>query len=179
MPALTVVERDYGAVAEQWAALGPLAESAGSTVKSASWRPDVEVRQLGARNGLVAKGAAAGRPRLDRAEHAAEAILALSAVTNGRLAVTAQTSGGKAASLIVERASGMPDDQLVAWTARVGAGLVPLAAADEEPILDLPEIEDVPEATNEEPSSEEPSEDDGPPVPPGGKNPFDFSGWGT
>ena len=28
MPALTVVERDYGAVAEQWAALGPLAEQA-------------------------------------------------------------------------------------------------------------------------------------------------------
>ena len=39
MPELTVVERDYGAVAEQWAALGPLAERLGSTVKSASWMP--------------------------------------------------------------------------------------------------------------------------------------------
>jgi nitrate reductase alpha subunit len=86
MPNLTVVERDYGAVAEQWAALGPLLDSAGSQVKSASWLPDREVRDLGRRNGRVATGVAAGRPKLERAEQAAEAILALSGVTNGRLA---------------------------------------------------------------------------------------------
>jgi len=87
MPALTVVERDYGAVADQWAALGPLAERQGSAVKGAAWIPDEEVRQLAARNGRATAGAAAGRPSLARAEHVAEAMLALSAVTNGRLAV--------------------------------------------------------------------------------------------
>jgi nitrate reductase alpha subunit len=87
MPALTVVERDYGAVAEQWAALGPLAERLGSTVKSASWVPDVEVEQLAALNGRVRGGVADGRPSLARPQDVAEAILALSGVTNGRLAV--------------------------------------------------------------------------------------------
>jgi nitrate reductase alpha subunit len=86
MPAITVVERDYAAVAEQWAALGPLVEQ-GSAVKSASWVADEEVRWLGERNGRVRGGVADGRPSLERAEHVAEAILALSAVTNGRLAV--------------------------------------------------------------------------------------------
>jgi nitrate reductase alpha subunit len=82
MPNLVVVERDYAAVADEWATLGPLAERLGSTVKSASWVPAQEVEELGRRNGLVR-----GRPSLERAEHAAEAILSLSAVTNGRLAV--------------------------------------------------------------------------------------------
>ncbi|MGZ8647089.1 MAG: nitrate reductase subunit alpha [Solirubrobacteraceae bacterium] len=87
MPSLTVVERDYGAVAEQWAALGPLAERLGSTVKSASWVPDREVEHLAAANGRVTSGVAAGRPSLERPKQVAEAILALSGVTNGRLAV--------------------------------------------------------------------------------------------
>jgi nitrate reductase alpha subunit len=87
MPSFTVVERDYGAIADEWAALGPLAEKLGSAVKSATWIPDREVEQLAARNGRVRTGRAAGRPSLERAEQAAEAILALSAVTNGRLAV--------------------------------------------------------------------------------------------
>jgi nitrate reductase alpha subunit len=86
MPAITVVERDYGAVGDQWGALGPLAERLGSTVKSASWVPDREVEELGARNGRVVAGAGAGRPSLERAEHVAEAMLALSGVTNGRIA---------------------------------------------------------------------------------------------
>ena len=87
MPVLSVVERDYGAVAEQWAALGPLTEKLGSTVKSASWIPDREVSQLAARNGVVRGGPADGRPSLERPEQVAETMLALSGVTNGRLAV--------------------------------------------------------------------------------------------
>jgi nitrate reductase alpha subunit len=92
MPGLTVVERDYAAIADRWKALGPLAEQQGSTVKSASWTPGQEVAWLGRKNGRVRGGAADGRPSLERAEHAAEAILALSAVTNGRLAVEGFTS---------------------------------------------------------------------------------------
>ena len=42
---------------------------------------------LAARNGRVVGGAADGRPSLERAEQAAEAILALSGVSNGRLAL--------------------------------------------------------------------------------------------
>ena len=86
MPNLTVVERNYGTVAEEWAALGPLTEKLGSTVKSASWLPDREVEQLAARNGVVAEGPAEGRPSIERPEQAAEAILALSGVSNGRIA---------------------------------------------------------------------------------------------
>jgi nitrate reductase alpha subunit len=87
MPALTVVERDYPAIADEWAALGPDMERLGSTVKSASWKPDREVETLARRNGRVRGGKADGRPSLERPEQAAEAMLALSAVTNGRLAV--------------------------------------------------------------------------------------------
>ena len=82
MPGLTVVERDYGAVAERFTSLGPLMETLGSTVKSASWKPVEEVEWLGQRNGHARNG----RPTLERAEHAAEAMLALSGVTNGRIA---------------------------------------------------------------------------------------------
>jgi nitrate reductase / nitrite oxidoreductase, alpha subunit len=83
---LTVVERDYGAIADQWAALGPLAERLGSEEKGGEWIPDEEVKWLGARNGRVVGGAADGRPSLERAELAAEAVLALSGVSNARLA---------------------------------------------------------------------------------------------
>jgi nitrate reductase alpha subunit len=87
MPTLTVIERDYGAVGDKWAALGPLAEELGAVVKSASLRPDSEIDWLGTHNGRARRGAADGRPTLERAEHAAETMLALSGVTNGRLAV--------------------------------------------------------------------------------------------
>jgi len=83
MPGLAVVERDYGAVAERFMSLGPLMEELGSTVKSASWKPVEEVGWLARRNGVAANG----RPRLERAEQVAETMLALSGVTNGRIAL--------------------------------------------------------------------------------------------
>ncbi|MFI6994465.1 nitrate reductase subunit alpha [Nonomuraea wenchangensis] len=85
-PALHVVERDYGAVADQLAALGPLTERLGLPVKGVTFRPDEEVAWLGARCGLVPRGVAKGRPELDTAAKACEAILALSGASNGRLA---------------------------------------------------------------------------------------------
>ena len=69
------------------AALGPLLEEQGNAVKGASWKPVEEVAWLGATNGLVRGGAGDGRPSLERAEQACEAILALSGATNGRIAV--------------------------------------------------------------------------------------------
>jgi nitrate reductase alpha subunit len=87
MPRLIVVERDYGAVADKLAALGPLVEELGSTTKGAQWKPIEEVEDLRRRNGTVRGGVADGRPSLARAEQACEVILALSGATNGRLAV--------------------------------------------------------------------------------------------
>ena len=81
MPNLTVVERDYGAVADQWAALGPLVERLGATRQERLVdRRTRRSRWLAARNGRVRGGAADGRPSLERAEQVAEAILALSGV---------------------------------------------------------------------------------------------------
>ncbi len=87
MPRFVVVERDYAAVAEKLTALGPLVEQLGTTAKGLTWTPDREVEELGRQNGLVRDGTAAGRPSLERPEQVAEAILALSGTTNGRLAV--------------------------------------------------------------------------------------------
>ncbi|MEY9956656.1 nitrate reductase alpha subunit [Streptacidiphilus sp. MAP5-52] len=86
-PALTVVERDYPAVAAKLAALGPLVEQMGLTTKGVTFRPDQEVAWLAAANGTSSAGPAAGRPLLDTAVKACNTILALSGTTNGRLAV--------------------------------------------------------------------------------------------
>jgi nitrate reductase / nitrite oxidoreductase, alpha subunit len=86
MPKLVVVERDYGAVAAKMAALGPLLDTLGATVKGVSWVPDREVDHLRHQNGTVRGGPADGRPSLARDVDMCEAILALSGTTNGRLA---------------------------------------------------------------------------------------------
>ncbi|MGW8530743.1 MULTISPECIES: nitrate reductase subunit alpha [Nocardiopsidaceae] len=86
MPAVVAVRRDYSAVAQKMAALGPLAESAGLPVKGVSFTPDKEVEWLRERNGAVRGGVADGRPSLDTDVKACEAILALSGTSNGRLA---------------------------------------------------------------------------------------------
>ena len=87
MGPLTVVERDYPAVADKWAALGPLVEQMGLTTKGITVHPDQEVKELGARFGVMSSGAAQGRPAINTAARMADAILALSGTTNGRLAV--------------------------------------------------------------------------------------------
>ena len=113
MPALTVVERDYGAVADEWAALGPLAEQLGATVKSARLIPDREVGWLAARNGRARGGAADGRPSLERAELAAEAMLALSGVSDGRLAAAGFRSLEERCGLpLTELAQGSEDSRI-------------------------------------------------------------------
>ncbi|WP_415953598.1 nitrate reductase subunit alpha [Streptomyces sp. KLOTTS4A1] len=86
LPNLAVVERDYAAVGEKFAALGPLVEKLGLPAKGIALRPGQEVEELKQRNGTVRGGPADGRPLLDTAVKAANAILALSGTTNGRLA---------------------------------------------------------------------------------------------
>jgi nitrate reductase alpha subunit len=87
MPGLVVVERDYPAVAEKMASIGPLIDRLGMTTKAVTYRPDEEIGYLSAKNGVMLGGAGDGRPAIDTDAKMAEAILALSATTNGRLAV--------------------------------------------------------------------------------------------
>ncbi|TSD97405.1 nitrate reductase subunit alpha [Skermania sp. ID1734] len=87
MPRLVTVERDYPAVGAKMAALGPMVEKVGLTTKGVTVHPDAEVDYLCGVNGVVGSGVAAGRPSLAKDTYAAEAILALSGTTNGRLAV--------------------------------------------------------------------------------------------
>ncbi len=89
MPRLVTIERDYAAVAEKMAALGPLVDTLGTTTKGVTWVPDGAVDYLRRANGVARGGAAGGRPSLERDVHLAEAILALSGTTNGQVAVQA------------------------------------------------------------------------------------------
>ena len=82
MPKLVVVERDYPSTLEKWSTLGPLVEQLGVQAKGIAWKPLEEVEELRRRNGEVD-----GRPSLARDVHWCEAILVLSGVTNGRLAL--------------------------------------------------------------------------------------------
>jgi nitrate reductase / nitrite oxidoreductase, alpha subunit len=86
MPALAVVERDYGAVAAKMVALGPKIDELGMTVKGITLKPTAEIESLKRLCGTVRGGIADGRPSLAKAEDACEVILALSGTTNGRIA---------------------------------------------------------------------------------------------
>jgi nitrate reductase / nitrite oxidoreductase, alpha subunit len=86
MPALHVVERDYTKIADKLAALGPLADRLGFTIKNVTYRLEHEAGRLAATNGVMLGGAADGRPALDTDVKLAEAVLALSGTTNGELA---------------------------------------------------------------------------------------------
>jgi nitrate reductase / nitrite oxidoreductase, alpha subunit len=87
MPKLVTVERDYAAVAQKMAAIGPLVDTLGTSVKGITWQPVEAMDYLARRNGRVRGGVADGRPSLARDIHLAEGILALSGTTNGGVAV--------------------------------------------------------------------------------------------
>ncbi len=86
-PALTVVERDYPAVAAKLATLGPLLDELGTATKGVAYDVREELAWLGKKNGLARSGPAEGRPLIDTDIRASDAVLALSGTTNGRLAV--------------------------------------------------------------------------------------------
>jgi nitrate reductase alpha subunit len=106
MPRLVAVERDYAAVAEKMAALGPLVDTLGTTTKGITWVPAEAVHYLRRANGVVRGGIADGRASLARDVHLAEAILALSGTTNGQVAL----QGWQA----LERRTGVPLTDLAA-----------------------------------------------------------------
>src|SRR5262249_42478168 len=109
MPKLVTIERDYPAVAQRMAALGPLVETLGTSVKGITWKPTEAVDYLRRANGTMRGGVADGRPSLARDIHLAEAILALSGTTNGEGALAAwreleKRTGVPLADLAAERA---------------------------------------------------------------------------
>ena len=87
MPKFIPIERDYTQIWHKYTTLGPLVEGAGMATKGVGFMADKEVEQLKHRNGVATEGAGAGRPLTDTAVKAADAVLALSGTTNGRLAV--------------------------------------------------------------------------------------------
>lgn len=86
-PLFQVVERDYTAIADKLASVGPLADTLGFTVKNVTYRVAEQTRRLARQHGVMPSGPAAGRPAIDTDERMAEAILLLSGTTNGELAV--------------------------------------------------------------------------------------------
>ena len=86
MPALQLVERDYTAIADKLASIGPLADELGFTVKNVTFRLEEQLARLAESGGVMLGGAADGRPAIDTDQKMAEAILTLSGTTNGELA---------------------------------------------------------------------------------------------
>ena len=86
MPQLMLVERDYTAIADKLAAIGPLADTLGFTVKNVTYDVSHEVERLAHMHGVYPSGPAAGRPAIDTDVKLAEAILTFSGTTNGELA---------------------------------------------------------------------------------------------
>ena len=74
MGPVAVVERDYAAIADKWAALGPLVDTLGLTTKGVTTHPTVEVAELGAKFGVMNSGPAEGRPAITTAERMADVI---------------------------------------------------------------------------------------------------------
>jgi len=87
MPVFSVVERDYTAIADKLAAVGPLADTLGFTVKNVTYKLAGPLQRLSHSNGVMLGGAADGRPAMDTDAKMAEAILAFSGTTNGALSV--------------------------------------------------------------------------------------------
>ncbi len=62
MPKMVTIERDYAAVAEKMAALGPLVDTLGTSTKGITWKP-LTVDYLRKANGVIRGGVGDGRPR--------------------------------------------------------------------------------------------------------------------
>jgi nitrate reductase alpha subunit len=107
MPKLVPVVREYAAIAQKMAALGPLLDTQGATTKGVTFSVERELDYLRRKNGTVRGGVADGRPSIARDVQACEAILALSGTTNGHLATQGfrtleERTGTKLADLAAE-----------------------------------------------------------------------------
>ena len=96
MPAITVVERDYGAIYEKFTSVGPLLEKVNNNGKGMAWDTKHEVEFLRKLNGVQASGPGKGQPKIETAIDACEMILTRAPETNGHVAKKAWEALGKA-----------------------------------------------------------------------------------
>lgn len=96
IPAITVVERDYGAIYEKFTSVGPLLEKVNNNGKGMAWDTKHEVEFLRKLNGVQVNGAGKGQPKIETAIDACEMILTLAPETNGHVAKKAWEALGKA-----------------------------------------------------------------------------------
>ena len=96
MPAITVVERDYGAIYEKFTSVGPLLEKVNNNGKGMAWDTKHEVEFLRKLNGVQVTGVGKGQPKIETAIDACEMILTLAPETNGHGAKKAWEALGKA-----------------------------------------------------------------------------------
>ncbi|OTG87057.1 nitrate reductase subunit alpha [Acinetobacter sp. ANC 4558] len=89
MPAMTLVERNYGEIYQKFTSVGPLLEKLGNGGKGISWDTKHEIEILRGINQVHKEGIAQGQPKLNTAIDAAEMILTLAPETNGHVAVKA------------------------------------------------------------------------------------------
>ncbi|GHH69047.1 nitrate reductase subunit alpha [Streptosporangium violaceochromogenes] len=123
-PKIVVVERDYGAVAEKMAALGPLLERLGATTKGLTYDVSGEIGRLGRMNGVTEDG----RPSLATDVAMCEAILALSGTTNGHLAAQGFATLGRRTGTSFE---GLADEHRQITFADTQARPVPVITSPE------------------------------------------------
>jgi nitrate reductase alpha subunit len=86
MPKLIEIERDYTQIGAKMRAVGPLLDTLGTTTKGITVDVTNEIAYLKHQNGVVEDGPFAGRPSIATADRMCDAILALSGVSNGRVA---------------------------------------------------------------------------------------------
>src|SRR6476469_214175 len=72
MPVFVLTERDYTAIGDKLATVGPLADSLGFTVKNVTYRVEEQVASLAERNGVMLGGAGDGQPASDTGSKMAE-----------------------------------------------------------------------------------------------------------
>jgi nitrate reductase / nitrite oxidoreductase, alpha subunit len=90
MPSMVVVERDYPNLYKKFTSIGPLLDKLGNWGKGLVWDTNEEIDFLRKLNRPVSEpGVSQGRPRMESAIDAAEAVLHLAPETNGHVAVKA------------------------------------------------------------------------------------------
>ncbi|WP_227878305.1 nitrate reductase subunit alpha [Arthrobacter dokdonensis] len=130
MPNFTVVERDYTAIAHKLAAVGPLADTLGFTVKDVNYKLAAALDSLAKANGVMMGGFAHGRPAIDTDAKMAEAILTLSGTCNGQLAVAGFKELEKRTGVkLVDLAEGSEEKHIT--FAMTQAGPVPVITSPE------------------------------------------------
>lgn len=87
MAKLIEVERDYTKIHEKWMHLGPLTGKLGTGTHGTSYDVSRQVDELALINGTGATESAGDRPLLTTAVRAAEAVLHMSGVSNGEVAL--------------------------------------------------------------------------------------------